>query len=353
MGKRAVCLLLSLLLAVGLWGCTLFDEKKHEIVYMDIFDTVSEVTVYGLSAAEFEAGELRLHRVLQEYHALYDIYNPYEGINNLYTVNQAAGGDPVAVDSRILDLLEYGLEAYERTNGRVNILFGSVLSLWHESRRLAEADPDKAALPEEQALKAAAAYTDPRFLRIDRQAGTVQLTHPAARLDVGAIAKGYAVERAAAFVAEELGWEHALLSVGGNIRAVGNKGERTPFTIGIQNPDTNSALPYLLTVKAENLAVVTSGDYQRYYTVEGQRYAHIIDVETLYPATYVRSVSVLCPDSGLADVLSTALFCQPPEEGLQFLRQFPQAEAVFVLQDGSRRYSPGFEKYVLKDTGGS
>ena len=317
MRKRVFCVLLSLLLAAGTVGCAPFSAGRQETTYLDVFDTVTTVTAYGVSAGEFSAGAQRLHALLTEYHRLYDIYHTYEGLQNLCSVNAAAGGDPVAVDSRILDLLEYGRESYATTGGRVNILYGAVLQLWHTQREQAAADPAAAALPDPAALQQAAAHTDPSLLRIDRAAGTVQLTDPQARLDVGAIAKGYAAERAAEFIRGELGWSHVLLNVGGNVRAIGGKKTHTPFTIGVQNPDEDSA-------------------------VAGQRYTHIIDVDTGYPATYVRAVTVLCPDSAQADVLSTALFTLPVEEGLALLEHFADAEAVFVLPDGSLRYSPGF-----------
>jgi thiamine biosynthesis lipoprotein len=230
----------------------------------------------------------------------------------------------------------------------VNILFGAVLSLWHQSREIGIADPDNAALPDAAALNEAAKHVSPDVLVIDRAAGTVQLTDPQARLDVGAIAKGYAVEQAARYAAQQLGWTSALLSIGGNVRAIGAKGgadSATPYTVGIQNPDTDSAQAYLMTVDIDNMAVVTSGDYQRYYTVDGKRYAHIIDTETLYPATYVRAVSVICPDSAMADVLSTALFTMPVEQGLALLEKTADAHAMWVLADGSLRYSAGFEAY--------
>lgn len=348
--KRVLCVLFSLLLAGGLVGCAPFSSApKRSQTYMDVFDTVTEITAYGMSAAEFETDVQKLYEELSAYHRLYDIYNTYPELSNLKTVNDAAGGAPVKVDGRILDLLEYGLDAYERSDGRVNILFGAVLSLWHDAREQGIANPDTASLPDEAALTAAAAHVSPDMLVIDRAAGTVRLTDPAARVDVGAIAKGYAVEQIARYAEEELGWSSALISVGGNIRAIGGKGgagSDTPFVVGIQNPDTSSAKTYLTTVNITDGSVVTSGDYQRYYTVDGKTYAHIVDPDTLYPAAYVRAVTVVCADSGLADVLSTALFCLPPAQGEALLGEFPNAHAVWVLTDGSLTYSDGFTAYM-------
>lgn len=350
MVKRVCCVLLSLLLAGGLVGCApLSSAPRRSQTYMDVFDTVTEITAYGMSAAEFEADVQKLHDELAAYHRLYDIYNTYPDTANLKTVNDTAGGAPVKVDGRILDLLEYGLDAYEKTDGRVNILFGAVLSLWHEAREQGLKNPAAAALPDAAALTAAVEHVSPDTLVIDRAAGTVRLTDPDARIDVGAIAKGYAVEQVARYAEEQLGWSSALFSVGGNIRAIGGKGgadSDTPFTVGIQNPDTASAKTYLTTVDIADMSVVTSGDYQRYYTVDGKTYAHIIDPDTLYPAAHVRAVTVVCADSGLADVLSTALFCLSPERGEALLGKFPNAHAVWVLTDGSLKYSDGFITYM-------
>lgn len=353
MVKRVCCVLLSLLLAGGLVGCAPFSfAPKRSQTYMDVFDTVTEITAYGMSAQEFEQDVEKLHAELKAYHRLYDIYNTYPEMHNLKTVNDAAGGAPVEVDGRILDLLEYGLEAYERTNGRVNFLLGAVLSLWHDAREQGLEKPATAALPDKAALMAASAHVSPDTLVIDRAAGTVRLTDPAARIDVGALAKGYAVEQVARYAEQQLGWSSALLSVGGNIRTIGGKGgadSDTPFVVGIQNPDTASAKTYLTTVKVTDMAVVTSGDYQRYYTVDGKNYAHIIDPDTRYPAEYVRAVTVVCADSALADVLSTALYCLPPERGKTLLGEFPNAHAVWVLKDGSLAYSDGFAAYMGDD----
>lgn len=350
MCKRVFCVLLSLLLAGGLVGCAPFSSvPKRSQTYMDVFDTVTEITAYGMSETEFAADVQKLHDELAAYHRLYDIYNTYPDGNNLKTVNDAAGGAPVKVDGRILDLLEYGLDAYDKTDGRVNMLFGAVLSLWHDAREQGIADPENAALPDAAALTAASAHVSPDTLVIDRAAGTVRITDPAARIDVGAFAKGYAVEQVARYAEAELGWSSALISVGGNIRTIGGKGgaeSDTPFTVGIQNPDTESAKTYLTTVNIIDMAVVTSGDYQRYYTVNGKKYAHIIDPETLYPATYVRTVTVVCADSGLADVLSTALFCLSPDQGEALLAKLPNAHAVWVLTDGSLKYSQGAPAYM-------
>ncbi len=329
MGRRLLCLVCSLLLAGGLVGCA---PTKKQVTYLDVFDTVCTVTAYGARDEEFQ----QLHEELVRYHRLFDIYNTYEGLPNLKTVNDAAG-QPVAVDGAIIDLLTFCQDVYTLTAGKVNVLLGSVLALWHDAR-------EREVLPSAAALQAAAAHTDPAGLVIDRAAGTVQLTDPAARLDVGAVAKGFATQRVADFAREELGWTSALLDIGGNVCAIGGKGDAS-FVIGIQNPDQSSVLPYVQKVAVRDVSVVTSGDYQRYVELDGTRYHHIIDPTTLWPATYAHSVTVICRDSGWADALSTALFCLPQQMGAALLEQVEGAAALWVLADGSQVCSKGFEAY--------
>lgn len=340
MRRRWLCGVLALLVAGFAVGCASFSTITPQTVsWLDVFDTVTNVTVYGVDGDTFSAGAEKLHQRLREYHQLFDIYHTYEGINNLKTVNDNAG-KAVQVSEPILDLLEYGLRMYDYTDGQVNILFGAVLRPWHDSRETG------GPLPDPSVLQAASHHTSPESLVVDRAAGTVCITDPSASLDVGAIAKGYAAELAAEYAATELGFSSLLLDVGGNVRINGDKGGK-PFTIGVRNPDTDSARPYLLTIGVSDCAVVTSGDYQRYFELNGQRYAHIIDPDTLYPAAYVRAVTVVCGDSGLADVLSTALFAMSVEEGAQLVESTPDAEAVWVLPDGSLRYSTGFEALIV------
>ena len=312
-------------------------QKRYEASFLTLFDTVTTMVGYADSQETFTAQAQQIHDELLEYHQLYDIYNDYDGMNNLKTVNDNAGIAPVEVDARILDMLEFSRELYEETGGRVNVAMGGVLSLWHDAREAGIEDPANAYLPDQDALEEAARHADWSNVVIDEEAGTVYLADPDMSLDVGAIAKGYAVERVC-----ETAPAGVLISVGGNVRATGPKPDGSPWVVGIENPDGGD---FLHTLYVEDSSVVTSGDYQRYYLVDGQRYHHIIDPDTLYPATRWRSVSILCADSGIADSLSTALFTLSQEDGQKLLDAF-DAEALWMTQDGELLYSPGFQAMV-------
>ena len=331
--KRFLPLLLAVLL---LGGCTPKEpqESRYQATFLELFDTVTTVVGYAPSEEAFQETAQDIHDALESYHQLFDIYNTYPGVVNLKTLNETAATAPVKVDEKILELLTFCREVYDATSGKVNIAMGSVLQLWHEAREAGIADPANAKLPEEAALEEAARHTDLSQLILDEEAGTVFYADPEMRLDVGAIAKGYALEQVCKTAPEGL-----LISVGGNVRATGAKPDGGSWVVGIQNPTGEEG--YLHTVEVEDISVVTSGDYQRYYTVDGVSYHHIIDPETLYPGRLWRAVTVLCPDSGLADGLSTALFLLPQAEGQALLDKFG-CEALWVDSDNHLYYSPGF-----------
>ena len=334
--KRLFALALAALL---LTGCTPQPKlRQFNATYLELFDTVTTVVGLETDQTRFEEKAAEVRDVLQRYHRLFDIYHTYEGMNNLKTVNDQAGIAPVQVDPVILDLLRDCKAYYELTGGKVNVAMGSVLSLWHEARTAGLDDPANARLPDAAALEEAARHTDIRCLVIDEAASTVYLTDPEMSLDVGAVAKGWAARETAKQVSQGL-----LISVGGNVCATGTKdGEGTPWVVGVTDPDGGD---YLHTLYLYSGSVVTSGDYQRTYMVEGQLYHHIIDPETRMPAQLWRAVTVVCEDSGLADALSTALFLLPMEQGQQLLEQ-TAAEALWVDAEGTIHYSPGFEAMI-------
>lgn len=331
--KRFLPLLLAVLL---LGGCTPKEpqESRYQATFLELFDTVTTVVGYAPSEEAFQETAQDIHDALESYHQLFDIYNTYPGVVNLKTLNETAATAPVKVDEKIIELLKFCREVYDATSGKVNIAMGSVLQLWHDARESGIADPENAKLPEEAALTEAARHTDLSQLILDEEAGTVFYADPQMQLDVGAIAKGYALEQVCKTAPEGL-----LISVGGNVRATGPKPDGGSWVVGIQNPTGEDE--YLHTLEVQDISVVTSGDYQRYYTVDGVSYHHIIDPETLYPGRLWRAVTVLCPDSGLADGLSTALFLLPQAEGQALLDKFG-CEALWVDSDNNLSYSPGF-----------
>ncbi len=337
------------------------EKSRFNVQFLDVFDTVSMEIGYEPDEDTFNERYTASHDLLLKEHQLFDIYNDYEGVNNIKTINDNAGLEPVKVDEKLIELLKWGKDIYTLTDGKVNIAYGSVLKLWHEKREIGIADPDKGELPDEATLQEAAKHTDINDIIIDEDAQTVFLKDPDMSLDVGGIAKGYAAEDAAQLI-EKAGSDSFMLNLGGNLRSIGLKNDTEKWVCPVENPtyrDNLTGDQYAIMTYLDNMSLVTSGDYERYYIVDGKRYHHIIDPDTLYPADYHRSVTILTHDSALADALSTALFCMSVEDGKALIESInngtssisgseraSQVEAMWIDADGNQDYTDGFLEYT-------
>lgn len=327
-------LLISCLLS-GCSGLAKQGQKQYTATYFDVFDTVTTVLGSAENEAAFEQTAQKIHDELLFYHRLFDIYHSYDEINNLKTVNEQAAKAPVQVDPLIVEFLLDCKECYVLSGGNVNVAMGSVLQLWHEARTNGIDDPANAYLPDIDALQNAAMHINMDDVILNTEESTVYFADKELKLDVGAIAKGWAVEKVARDAPEGI-----LISVGGNVCVTGPKQTGKPWVIGIQDPDNPEA--NLCAVSISGGSVVTSGDYQRGYYVEDRFYHHIIDPNTLMPAQLWQSVTVICEDSSLADALSTALFLLPKEEG-SALAEKCDAEVMWVDTQGMQWFTDDFK----------
>jgi thiamine biosynthesis lipoprotein len=329
-------LLVSTLL-LALSGCA-GVKKEYKSYSLDYFDTATTVIGYETSERLFEERVELIESLLLEYHRLFDIYSSYPGMNNLYTVNNLENGvhSEVEVDEKIINMLTLAKEMHEKTNGKLNVAMGSVLSIWHKYRKAGEDDVVSARLPSMESLEAASLHTDISSLVINKERSTVYISDPDARLDVGAIAKGYAVEMVAAGLEDE-GKSGYVLDVGGNLRTIGTKPSGSGWTAGVINPDRTSMQSYVYTMTISDCALVTSGSYENSYTVAGVSYHHIINPDTLMPASHYLSVSVKSNSSAKSDALSTAIFNMKYEEAESFVNQHPDLFVVLVMPSGEVR----------------
>lgn len=325
-----------------------FEQKEYKTrsktVSYSHFNTVSMLSTYGdVTDGEFERYCTIADEMLGRYHKLFDIYYEYAGINNIRTVNQNAGKSPVAVDRELIEFLLYCKEVYTLTGGKTNIMFGSVLSIWHDKREEADDNGgylDGALLPTSEELAEANRHTAIDSLVIDEAAGTVYISDPDASIDVGAIAKGYAAEKLAERLKRE-GADSMAINAGGNIVTVGLKPNGDAWVTGITNPDRTAESSFICKVEIGETALVTSGDYERYFVSGDRIYHHVIDPETLMPAAYFSAVSIFTSDGALADALSTALFCMPYEEGLALVKSLDGVEVLWITKDGAIRATDG------------
>ena len=333
-------------LLISLSGCNSTPSlKRFSYTFTGAFDTAFQVIAYTEKEEHFNDLTAYLESRMQELHRLYDKYNIYEGITNLKSLNEQAALEPIKVEQPLFDLLSFAKELNAETSGKTNIAFGAVLKIWSDYREDGINEPESAAIPPMELLEKAAEHTNINDLILDAEERTVFYQDSKLSLDVGAVAKGYATE----LVVQELiekGYSSFILSSGGNVRTVGQPFEkdRSKWGVGLQDPNRyvfgdNRTLD---TVYVNDMSVVSSGDYQRYYYVGDERIHHLIDPATLQPANYFRAVNILFVDSGKADFYSTELFLLPYEEGRAFAEATPGLEAQWIFPDGSIEMTEGF-----------
>ena len=337
-GKRIFAALLILLfvfsLSFSLVSCE--EDSSPEVnnrVFYEYFDTVSVLYDYsGMESEEFSALAKSVEAAIAHYHRLFDIYHEYEGLTNLATLNRLAGTGKVKASAEIIELLSFCRDMYDLTGGKVNVAMGSVLSLWHDFR----VSGGKGGVPSAEELSARAEHTSIDSVIIDEENLTVEITDPELMLDVGAIAKGYTAELIKAELKRQ-GYSGLVLDMGGNLCAIGRKPSGEGWKSGIRNPlyFDGDEKPYTRTVTLLDGSLVTSGVYERYHTVDGIRYHHIIDPTSLRPENRYLSVSVQTSHSGVADALSTAIFNMSEEEAEAFVSALENTEVTLIFADGS------------------
>lgn len=343
-------LILCFLLLFSVCACTSKDKtlQKYESSSLSIgFDTLITFSAYLESEEQFIAYNNIMSEKMGYYHQLFDKYHTYEGINNLKTINDNAGKNKVIVDQELIDMLLLAKTYYTLSDTHFDITMGNLLNLWHDHR-----EANNNTIPTDSQLKQASKYRGFDYLEINDEENSVYITNENVSLDVGAIAKGYAVDQTIRHLKAE-GLNHALLNAGGNVYFIGPK-PSGPWSIGLQIPDinqmqTNSLISFLVD---QDMSFVTSGDYQRFYMVDDQLYHHIIDPITMMPAAYFRSVTVLCENSAIADVLSTSLFTMSYEDGLALIEKVKANEnidikAIWVFDDTNDL--PTNVEYITKD----
>jgi Membrane-associated lipoprotein involved in thiamine biosynthesis len=299
------------------------------IYYMDTYITVNVYTNNEKEAVKALAG---VENIYKEYHILTDRYDD-NGI--LYYIhNNKSEDEVIKIDPKLYELLEYSIEWHEKSGGRFNINIGDLTDVWKKYR------DEEVGIPSANELEQASKNIDIKNIVL-LENNTIKNTHP--NIDLGAISKGYATEKAGQYL-EENGIKSYLINAGGNVLVGNYYTKKGSFIVGIASPFKDNDSELLSTVTVTNKAVVTSGSYQRYYEYKGKTYGHIIDPVTKYPAEHMVGVTVIAEDSALADLLSTTLFLMTIPEGQEYIKQFENVEAIwaYVTDDGD-------EKFVISD----
>jgi thiamine biosynthesis lipoprotein len=266
--------------------------------------------------------------VIEEMRRTDELMSTYKPESQLSRVNAHAHERPVPVDADIIEVVERALAMSKLSGGAFDITYASVGYLY---------DYRAHQRPSEQQIAAALPGVDYRQVEVDRAAGTIRFLRPGVRIDLGGIAKGYAVDRSIERL-RELGIRHAMVNAGGDTRLLGDRRGK-PWVVGIRDPRNEDRVATRLPLADE--AISTSGDYERYFEEDGVRYHHILVPGTGRSARGVRSATVIGADATLTDALSTTVFVLGVERGLQLIARLPGVEAVVVDEQGRIFHSDG------------
>ena len=329
--------IVSIILLIIFFVYIIFDYNKRKnsiqeysknIFYLD---TYINVKIFDNDRKSAENALTEVEKIYSKYHKLTDRYNAYDGITNVYTINNNnLEISELTIDKELYDLISFGIDCYDKTNGLININIGEVVDIWKKYR------DSKNGIHTIDELKSADINIDNIVLLSDNK-----IANNNSNIDLGAIAKGYVTEIAGDYL-ESIGFDKYIINAGGNV-LVGSHYKDGLYNIGIENPNNNSDIYKIIT--GNNITLTTSGNYQRYYEYEGVKYHHIINPNTLYPSNYMKSVTVINKSGKLGDMLSTALFMMSIEDGRKLLENYPDTEVIWYTIDDLIIKSKGFSKY--------
>ena len=257
--------------------------------------------------------------------------------SELYKVNTQ---QTTAISDELYELIELGLYYSQLSYGAFDITIGSVSRLW-------DFNTDTPDVPDSSAITDALAYVDYTKVSLSTDNdGTHHISIPDGYcLDLGAIAKGYIADKIKAYLIDN-GVERAIINLGGNVLCVGEKSLDNPFLIGIKKPFSEDSVP-LVTLRLNNKSAVSSGNYERYFYQDGKLYHHILNPSTGYPYDNgLSDVTIISDASVTGDCLSTTCFALGADKGLELIESLSGIEAMFVMSDGTIKYSSGFSSYL-------
>jgi len=323
----------SLLPVVAFFGAVLLPSYAGAEWYKRdeaIMGTLIRVEVWADAP---KAGESAISDVMAEMRRIDRAMSPYKADSELSKVNRDAHKKPVVISRELYDLIVRAEKLSVQTDGAFDITFSSVGYMYDYRLRV---------VPSEEQIKKALPAIDYRRIKLDPAKRTIFFEREGMRIDLGGIAKGYAVDRGIGILKRH-NITHGLVTAGGDSRVLGDRRGR-PWIIGIRDPRRKDGVVARIPLASE--AISTSGDYERYFEAGGVRYHHIINPKTGHSATGVWSATVIGPDATTTDGLSTSVFVMGPNAGLALVDTMPGIEAVIIDAEGKMLYSKG-----LRDLG--
>ena len=280
-----------------------------------------------------------IEAAMKEIERIEKLISSWDSLSETSLVNKNAGIKPVKVSRELSNLIGRSMEVSKLTDGAFDVTFASLDRVWKFDGSMNE-------LPSDELVRASVSKIS--YLKIirDIESNTVFLSEKDMKIGFGAIGKGYAADKAKE-VMKGMGIDNGLVNAGGDLIAWGSQEDGKPWQIGIADPNDKSGAYAWLSVS--DMAVVTSGNYEKFVDINGKRYAHIIDPRTGYPATGIRSVTVVCPSAELADALATAVFVLGEIKGLDLINQLNGIECFIINENNEIQTSANLELNYYPD----
>ena len=288
-------------------------------------------------ASDEEVARQAIGRAYDEIERIEAMISSWRPTSETSTVNRRAGVGPTEVSPELYGLIRRSLKLSALTDGAFDVTFAGVGSLW-------DFDDPTPTLPEPAAIRAALEHVGYQKVALDPESRSVFLDDSGARIGFGAIGKGYAANRAV-WVLKQEGITAGVVNAGGDLVAYGQQENGSQWEIGIAHPRDRDRIFARLPLTEQ--AVVTSGDYESLFEIDGKRYAHILDPRTGWPVDHLASVTIVCPDAELADGLATAVSVMGPDAGLALVDRLTGIEALVVDLEGRVRVSAGLRSQLI------
>lgn len=332
--QRAIIIGLTICLTVAVAACRPGAQTAAK-PYKDtqfLMDTIIEITAYGPGA------EGAVKAAFGEFKRVQQMSDRFAAESQVSKINRLAGREKVAVDPDLIAMINEAVTISGKLDGAFDITVGALTDLWGVGNK-------GAFVPPREQIDQVLPLVDYRLIEVDAAANTVYLPKPGMKLDLGGVAKAYALTKAVARL-KEAGVTSALVNAGGDIRVIGAKPDGDSWRIGVQNPRKADSMIARLALKEWN-SLQTSGDYQRFFEKDGVRYAHIIDPKTGRQPRELSSVTLVydssAPETAIA---SSGIFVLGVDRGREALKKFPGVEAIMVTADGRVIVTPGLEGKV-------
>jgi FAD:protein FMN transferase len=321
-----------LFFAFSLSSCTYQKEsvyKKSKI----LMDTLVTITVVSVSQDKADKAIDKTFSAIEKIEKLSDFYSP---VSEISMINRKSGISGVKVSPDILEMLNKALYVSENTEGAFDITIGPVMSLYDFHKKIKPVDSE---------IRRNLPLVNYRNLSVDKKKSTVFLKEKGMLVDPGGITKGYTADKAAEILKQQ-GIHAGLVAVAGDIKAFGLKPDGKPWKIGIRNPSANTTEDYIIaTIELTDMAISTSGDYERSFIIDGKKYHHLIDPKTGYPASSCRSVSVIAKDGVFTDSFATGVFILGPDKGMKVLEKMG-FDGVIIDSTGKPHVTQGIRGKV-------